>query len=66
MKANKIMPEGEQFGMIAQNAGPVAKTTDDYNHYLAIKTEEVAYMNLLTNQELIKRIEELERKLDNE
>lgn len=66
MKANKIMPEGEQFGIIAQNAGPVAKTTDDYNHYLAIKTEEVAYMNLLTNQELIKRVEELERKLENE
>ena len=64
MKANKIMPEGEQFGIIAQNAGPVAKTTDEHNHYLAIKTDEVAYMNLLTNQELIVRVEELERRLE--
>ena len=66
MKTNEGKPEGEQFGMIAQYAGEVATNVNNTDHYLAIKTNEVAYMNLLTNQELIKRVEELERKLENE
>ena len=64
MKANEGKPEGKQFGMIAQYAGEVATNINKDSHYQAIKLDELAYMNLLTNQELIVRVEELERKLE--
>ena len=64
MKANEGKPEGEHFSILAQYAGEVATNTNKDSHYQSIKFDELAYMNLLTNQELIDRVEELEARVE--
>ncbi|RAV84580.1 hypothetical protein DBT52_00930 [Aerococcus mictus] len=63
-KHNEGKPDGQQFGIIAQYAGEATTFSGGGNHYLAIKQSDVTYLNLLTNQELIERVENLEQEME--
>lgn len=59
-------PKGKQFGPIAQYSDFLAGATGGHNddHYLSIDLNKQINLNTLTNQELIKRVKELERKVE--
>lgn len=58
-------PKGKQFGPIAQYSDFLAGTTGGHNddHYLSIDLNKQINLNTLTNQELIKRVKALEKKV---
>lgn len=57
-------PEGQQFGLIAQDTRFLSTQEQPDNHYLSIDLNKQLNLNTLTNQELIKRIKVLEKTVE--
>lgn len=63
-KPEQQRPSGRQFGLIAQSSPFLSEIANEKeNHYLSVDLNKQVNLNTLTNQELIEKVENLERRL---